>query len=177
MSQSYGINGKSSSHASEPGTVLWFKDGSQHVITPADESDYESYLDVRQRALSQREHGLHHEDMNVLYSFWSHFLPSNFNVQMYEEFRDLALDDLRTYGVESGCNRLVEYYKGLLTAHTTISDRIAQDIVDMTEKDRLQYRHILRILRAAWRDGAFDLKSRKKISQLLTSDLRAELDK
>lgn len=43
------------------------------------------------------------KEMNTLYRFWSHYLRSNFDMNMYEDFKELALEDLNCnerYGFE-----------------------------------------------------------------------------
>lgn len=71
---------------------------------------HESYNVFRKRALEKRfltatRDGDH--DMDVLCQFWSHFLVHNFNAQMYNEFRSLALDDFSARRAGNRLNGLI----------------------------------------------------------------------
>jgi la-related protein 1 len=53
--------------------------------------------------------------MHKLYKFWSRMLLNDFNAKVYQEFRDLALEDAsREIPVKVGLKYLLEFYDGLL---------------------------------------------------------------
>ena len=114
--------------------------------------------------------------MEVLFQFWSHFLIRNFNVGMYEEFHHMALEDAHN-SLDSGTKHLIRYYEALLSGQTALTERLARDLVDLTTSETDLARPMFHKLRAAWRNGAFNLKSRKKIDNILSAELRAQLEK
>ena len=156
--------------------VFWVKDGAPPVGLHQDGLAHERYHALHDRAIEQRLSGDTSADMEVLYQFWSHFLIRNFNLGMYIEFRDLALQDAKE-GAESGSKHLVRYYEALLSGQNALTERLAGDLVSLAESERGEERPAFQKLRAAWRNGAFNLKSRKKVDNVLSASLRADLEK
>lgn len=161
---------------SENEPVFWAKDGASIQELHHEGLAHEPYLSLHDRALEQRMQGRGDEDMEFLYQFWSHFLIRNFNLGMYEEFRALAMDH-QQHGFSNGHKHLIRYYETLLLGKAPLSDRIAQDVVAMAESETGDSRPAFQKLRSAWRNGAFNLKSRKKVDNILSPELRTELEK
>jgi la-related protein 1 len=115
--------------------------------------------------------------MQVLYEFWSHFLVRNFNVTMYHEFRQCAYEDSRREA-KNGMMNLIAYYDEVLNSKKkVIPETLARHYVEVVSgEDEAGERPAFQKLRAAWRNGALDLKSRKKIDGLVTAQLREELE-
>ncbi|EEP78616.1 predicted protein [Uncinocarpus reesii 1704] len=142
---------------------------------------HESYTIFRKQALDKRLSDSSSEtpvDMDVLYQFWSHFLVRNFNSRMYDEFRSLAFDDISSRNSSTGLQYLIKFYAGILSSDKVIPDGIARDLVSLVQSEmNTNEKPTFGQLRRAWRDGAFNLKSRKKVDGLLDESLRAELER
>jgi la-related protein 1 len=164
---------------------MWSKKG-QTQQTPIPENNHdEFYTVVRARALKSREStpsGETHADMKVLYEFWSHFLCRNFNPTMYTEFHHYACEDAKENAMD-GMMNLVSYYDEVLTStKKVIPDILALHYVAIAKEEKSSTkppgeRLALSRLRLAWRNGALDLKSRKKIDNLIDQPLRDELER
>ena len=156
--------------------VFWNKDGAQLIESAQDDIAWEPYESLRDRALEQRLYGDLGATMESLYKFWSHFLVRNFNARMYDEFHALALED-SSQGSNSGITHLIRYYEALLSGQTPLTDRHASDLVQLVQNESDVSRPAFQKLRTAWRNGAFNLKSRKRVDMIITPGLRAELEK
>lgn len=155
---------------------MWVK--GQHQQTLSEHNTQELYTDFRARALQKRDvssAGVTHADMNLLYEFWAHFLCRNFNLTMYNEFRRYALEDSKE-NASSGMKNLLAFYDETLNSKKkVIHETLARDYVDIVKNEQPGGPAFERLL-AAWRNGAVDMKSRKKIDNQIDSKLRAELD-
>jgi la-related protein 1 len=157
---------------------MWVK-GQRQQAPVSEHQSREPYLTFRARALKHRETstaGQTHPDMKLLYEFWSHFLCRNFNTTMYTEFRQYAFEDAQSHA-SSGMKNLISYYdEMLISKKKVIPDILAGHYVDLVKAEDSDDRPALERLRAAWRNGALDLKSRKKIDSLVDQKLREELE-
>lgn len=161
--------------------VFWVKDKETPIDLLPNDLTHEPYHVFRRNALKQREQsgtGNCHRDMDILYQFWSHFLIRNFNTGMYQEFRQIAFDDADKQESTVGIKNLIQYYGEAILGQTIISNDIARDFVDLVMKEKSDTeRPAFKKLRAAWRNGAFNVKNRKKIDNIIDADLKAELER
>lgn len=83
-----------------------------------EQTDRKPYTEIRTAALEERRHAKAGDTcrlMQKLYKFWSQMLLNDFNAKVYQEFRDLALEDAsREMPVKGGLKYLLELYNGLL---------------------------------------------------------------
>jgi la-related protein 1 len=160
---------------------LWLKD---QVIQQEDipkGTHVQPYIALRSEALAQRERGAPGtcpHDLDILYKFWSHFLIRNFNARMYAEFKFLAIDDARVRDNTIGLTQLVNFYVNALKSNTHIvRDLVVADYIDLVKDQPPNFQnYAFKQLRQAWRDGATNLKNRKKLTQYVDEPLRAQLE-
>lgn len=156
------------------------KDKHNNVESLPAGADSEDYLSQRKKALEQRQItplGSSPYDMDILYSFWSHFLIRNFNTHMYDEFRYCALQDVNERSSDTGIKNLVKYYGEALSNQITIRQRVAHDYVGLVKIENQDgERPAFKQLRSAWRNGALNMKNRKRISDFVDPELKAELE-
>lgn len=171
--------GQATSAPNKNDEPLYFTQGEgppPHLVKPG--YIWEEYLSLRELALSQRVQNHFDGALVPLYPLWAEFLsaPNQFNVGMYEDFKTWALEDAEK-GNDNGKKHLVKFYDTMLTGKTPMSDRISNDVVEIARKESGPERPTWLKLRAAWRNGATNLKTRKRLSDLLSQEEQGELDR
>lgn len=160
----------------EPDTpAIFTKDGQKMRLPDQPPEGYYSqpYFSARAEAIQDREQGID-AAMEPMYSFWSTFLVKRFNPSMYNEFKTLAAED-QARGDERGIKYLLRYYDGALVEKAPISTHVAQDLVDLLRKETDPSRPVFKLLRQAFRDGAFHVRSRKRIQDILNTEEKTEV--
>ena len=141
----------------------------------------EPYVQLRLKALEQRNQaatGTCPYDLDVLYQFWCHFLIRNFNNRMYTEFQYYANEDAKERHNFTGLQNLVKFYSQSLSSHNPIRDRVVKDYVELVKNEPAELKNAaFKELRGAWRNGALNLKNRKKLADIVSEVLKEKLDK
>lgn len=160
--------------------LYWVKGKDAPVKSLPLDSSYEHYLDLRFKALEQRQiapAGTCPYDTDVLYQFWSHFLIRNFNLRMYQEFYALAFEDSAHRDSDVGLTNLIKYYgESLLSSQSPIRERVACDYIELVKSEKDTNRPAFRQLRSALRNGTMDPTNRKRIGELLDVELKESLE-
>lgn len=66
------------------------------------------------------------------YRSWSQYLTRNFDLQLYNEFRRQALDDLFTRHADYGFNALMNFYRSSLLSYQPLPDQVITDMVSLS---------------------------------------------
>ncbi len=166
----------SSQAAATEAPAFYSKEGEQTPIPPVKPGQYfVSYNALHDSSLKQREQGIEGA-MKPMYSFWANFLVDKFNNGMYSEFKRLAEADLKEDDA-AGIEHLMSYYRGALKSSAALSEHVALDLVSSLREEKDANRPVFKMMRIAWRDGALNLKTRKRIGDLLRDEEKAEFDK
>jgi hypothetical protein len=165
-------------NASKPANdIIYFsKEGPATHLGPLQPGQFDqSYVSLKTTAFHQYHMGIAGA-LEPLYNFWAGFLAGNFNANMYQEFKTTAMNDLRQ-GNSNGLAYLVRYFNKILSAPLPLSERLASDMVELAREESVASRTIFQALRAAWRNGATNMKTIKRLGDALTAEEKAELDK
>lgn len=160
--------------------LLWVKDKEFPQDNLPQDATLEPYVQLHQKALDQRKQaatGTCPYDLDVLYQFWSHFLIRNFNRRMYAEFKGLAKSDADDRHNGVGLQNLVQFYAKALASSNPIRDHVVNDYVELVKNEpQITSNLAFKQLRQAWRNGALNLKNRKKLADIVDESLRTRLE-
>lgn len=172
----FGQNGRSNSRYNEQTMYLPQVEAPAQYMQPG--YIHEDYLNLKEKALSQRAENHYDGACIPLYPLWAEFLasPNSFNVGMYEDFKTWAIEDLEN-GNENGKKHLVHFYDAMLSGKNAMTERLATDIVNIARSEPTTSRPVWLKLRAAWRNGATNMKTRKRLTDLLTAEEKSELER
>lgn len=162
--------------------LFWLKGNDMKATELPSNGDSEPYFQVHAQAMEARRNAGSGEcpyELQVLYQFWSHFLIRHFNTTMYDEFRHLAREDVDRGFSDSGMKHLLAYYNEALVNHRIIRDRVARHYVQLVirEDGAKSVRPAFEQLRKAWLNGALNLRNRKRVTDWMSDELKAELDR
>jgi la-related protein 1 len=160
--------------------VFWVKDQEYPVESLPQGINSYPYNQLRSESLEQRNEartGTCPPKLNILYEFWCHFLIRNFNSGMYSEFKRLANEDASDRYDFVGLQNLVKFYAQSLSSQNMIRDQVARDYVQLVNEEPAKLENAaFKSLRSAWRNGALNLKNRKKLANVLDDKLKEKLD-
>ena len=99
-------------HPNRQDSVLEFPCGKGFQILKENKFILTDYSTYYSKAISERQsHGIGKSyKINLLYKFWSVFLPLHFNNQMYSDFCQLAVEDARSHQM-IGLEHLYKFYE------------------------------------------------------------------
>lgn len=105
-------------------------------------------------------HGL---DIGPPYRSWSQHLTRNFNLQLYNEFRRLAIDDLFTRHNNYGVNALTGFYQTCLSSRRPLPDEVIHDMVRLSHAPFKEYDNVMYdLLYSAMSSEMMETNNRKK---------------
>ena len=96
---------------------------------------------------------------------------------MYGEFKFFANNDAQERHNGIGMRNLVEFYAKALSSPSPIRDHIVKDYVELVKTEPAILQGLaFKQLRQAWRNGALNLKNRKKLADIVDEELRGRLE-
>jgi len=161
-------------------SVFWVRDKDQPMGNLPSDLVPEPYVQLRLKALEQRGQaatGTCPYDLEVLYQFWSHFLIRNFNNRMYREFKYYAETDAAERHSFAGKNSLLKYYGQALSSTHQIPSCVLNDYITTVKSEGPKTDGAaFKQLRQAWRNGALNLRNRKKLTEAVDDSLKTMLE-
>ncbi|KAJ5587791.1 uncharacterized protein N7459_003556 [Penicillium hispanicum] len=105
------------------------------------------------------------------YRSWSQYLARNFDLQMYNEFRHQALDDLFTRHVDYGFNALLDFYRSCLLSYHLLPDEVIEDMVSLSREPSFNaHRAIHDLLQWTMRSGSMNYRNREKAGKFFNRE-------
>lgn len=106
------------------------------------------------------------------YRSWSQYLSRNFNLQLYNEFRRLATDELFTRHNDYGFNALMDFYRSCLLSSRRLPDEVISDLVHLSRAENSNFpAYVQELLSSVIDSGQMEISNRKMALHYLNSEL------
>jgi la-related protein 1 len=155
--------------------IFWVKDKQSPAHELPENASSQLYVELRANALEQRSQaptGVCPPDMAVLYQFWSHFLVRNFNKRMYEQFRQLAENDVKDRSSNVGWDHLIKYYQSAVLGEIPIRSIVAKDLMSFIETESEgDNSSMSKDLLSLWKSEDLNEQTRESLRSLAPSGL------
>lgn len=68
------------------------------------------------------------------YTYWILCLKNSFSLNLYNDFRRIAIDDLHSRHVNNGLHALIEYYRWALYSERRIETPVIEDLIHLSHR-------------------------------------------
>lgn len=163
LTSEYSTKAHQPTKSKSKGKARSFKETSNHAPKSSNMSHNQNFKG-RGQAIARRY------SPHVPYHSWflslTNSLSTNFDSQLYNEFRRSALDDLLTRHVDKGFNELMQFYRNCLLHHCSVPDPVMYDMVHLSQaKGSHPHALVLNMIHQIIASGQMKPHNQRKVSK------------